>query len=188
MQPFGLPPGRDWEIARAFWLLRHSACLLLCAGALAGCGDIAFKRGTGPDAFAADRQACQERNANQDAVHACLSAAGWHIADLEPSTAPASPTQPEKLPMAAVSSSAQPIAAVATSPQTPAPQATPKTLLVGGWWKVGAGSADLQSAAATCVAKLGPANAPDEGYHRVTPALYACLRGQSWHALARPGG
>lgn len=170
MQRLELPQRRKWRAHR----LGYAGGLLLYTVALSACADIAFKRGSGPDAFAADRQACQSRNANPDSVRTCLAAAGWHITGLDPATSPAAP---ELAPPRAPTPPAEP------APSAPAPT---QTLHVGGWWKFGAGAADLQTAANACVAKLGPTNTPDAGYHTITPALYACLRTSGWHGLAHP--
>jgi hypothetical protein len=168
--------------------LRAALSVLLCAGVLTGCGEIAFKRGSGPDGFAADRRACQSRNDDPQAVRACLAQAGWHVTDMDPGPSPPPPASPAPVtaPPTPVAAPASPMTEQAASPPPSAPAG--KNLAVGGWWKFGAGAADLQSAATTCVAKLGPANAPEPGYHSVTPALYACLRASGWHGLARPGG
>jgi hypothetical protein len=180
MQQFGFPQGKRSRMPKAVPWAGRVAALLLYTGALSGCADIAFKRGSGPDAFAADRQACQTRNANPDAVRTCLAAAGWHITDLDPATSPAPPPlAPPQPAEPAPSAPAQP------TPAPPPPTPT-KTLHVGGWWKFGAGAADLQTAANACVKKLGPANTPDAGYHTITPPLYACLGTHGWHALAHP--
>jgi hypothetical protein len=96
------------------------------------------------------------------------------------------PPPTETAPPTSVAAPAPSLPDQAASPPPSAPAA--KILVVGGWWKFGAGTADLQSDATGCVAKLGPANAPEPGYHSVTPALYACLRASGWHGLARPGG
>ncbi len=57
---------------------------------------------------------------------------------------------------------------------------------VGSWWKLGAGTADLQQAAAACAAGLGPDDKPGPGFHLVTRALYECLGAHGWHAAGRP--
>jgi hypothetical protein len=166
----------------AFWCV---ASLCICVGGLTGCSEIAFKRGSGPDSFAADREACQARNKDPAAVHACLSEAGWHVAEADPAPAIAAPA-PASSQASAPSQTVASLQAAMPPQPVPAPQEA-KTLIVGGWWKFGGGAADLQSAVAACVAGLGPGNAPDAGYHTVTPALYACLRARGWHGVARPG-
>jgi len=174
--------GRACMRQRALWC---AALFCICVGGLSGCSEIAFKRGSGPDAFAADREACQARDKDPAAVRACLSAAGWHVAEADPAPTVAAPAPVVQTP--AASQVSAPSQTVAPSRPVPAPPDA-KTLSVGGWWKFGAGAADLQSAVAACVAGLGPGNAPDAGYHTVTPAVYACLRARGWHGVARPGG
>jgi hypothetical protein len=166
---------------------RIAALAVLCAVALTGCGEIAFRRGSGPDAFAADRQACQARDPAPDSVRACLSQAGWTVTNLEPATPPAS-AEPPPAPATAAATHVEPATAPDQRMQSAVVHAPPHTILVGSWWKFGAGTADLRSTVDACVAKLGPANAPDAGLHSVTPALFACLRGGGWHGFARPSG
>ncbi len=162
--------------------------VVACASSLAGCGEIAFKRGSGPDALAADRRSCQGQNSDPAAVRACLAQAGWHVADIEPGAAPAAAASPPP-PQSPTATSPGAIAAPASSQPAAAPRpATPKTLIVGNWWRIGTGSADLHAAGDACVAKLGPSNAPDAGYHTVTPEFYACMRSAGWHGPARAGG
>lgn len=184
MQKNGSNAGRAWIFF----------CVVLAivgAGGLTGCGEIAFKRGSGPDAFADDRRRCQSENADPAAVRACLAQAGWHVTDMEAGAAPvAAPAAPP--PMTVAVPPAPPVVAVpavaAPDGVVPPPPATPKILIVGNWWRIGSGVADLHATGDSCVAKLGPADAPDAGYHRVTPGFYACLRAGGWHGQARAGG
>jgi hypothetical protein len=180
--------GKACRRQHALWC---AALLNICVGGLTGCSEIAFKRGSGPDAFAADREACQARDKDPAAVHACLSEAGWHVAEADPAQAIAAPAPVAQAP--ASSQASAPSQTLASLQAAPPPQPVParpeaKTVIVGGWWKFGGGAADLQFAVAACVAGLGPASAPDVGYHTVTPTLYACLRASGWHGVARPGG
>jgi hypothetical protein len=108
---------------------------------------------------------------------------------MNPAAAPVSapprpvPFSPVAAPQAAAARDI-PAPDISSQPAPPPPPST-KPLVVGGWWKFGAGTADLQSAADACTAKLDPADAPGAGLHSVTPALYGCLRGGGWHGLAR---
>jgi len=140
-------------------------CALVILTAIAGCGQIAIKRGSGADALAADRASCREQNADPDAVRACLVAHGWHITDLN--AAPATP----------------PPAPAAKSNVRPPPLPEPKEIHVGSWWHFGGGPADLHAAVDACVARLGPGEMPDAGYHNVSRALYACLSAAGWRRL-----
>lgn len=184
MQKNGSNAGRAWIFF----------CVVLAtvgAGGLTGCGEIAFKRGSGPDAFAADRRRCQSENADPAAVRACLAQAGWHLTNMQAGAAPApalSAPAPQSAPaasvVAAVPAAAGPGGVVMPTP----PPAIPKTLVVGNWWRIGTGGSDLHAAGDACVARLGSSDAPDAGYHTVTPAFYACLRAAGWHGQARTGG
>jgi hypothetical protein len=153
--------------------------------ALAGCGQIAVKRGSGADALMADRMSCREQNADPAAVKACMVQHGWHITDLDgaPAAAPAYPSvvvaqpAPDRLP------------AVPAQPGDPPPLPPlhgSDKIRVGSWWHVGGGAADLQAAVDGCVRKLGAADQPDAGYHTVTRALYGCLASQGWRKFGSP--
>lgn len=150
---------------------------LIC---LSACGQVAFRRGSGPDAFAQARAACRQPDQVAAAVRACLEKAGWTVADLNPD--PADTPAP-------AASSAPPAASAASSAPAPAasglPAAPTGKIAVGGWWKLGGGAADLDAAAGACAAALGPEDQPAPGYHLVTRALYACLSRQGWHGFGR---
>lgn len=146
--------------------------------ALAGCGQIAIKRGSGADALAADRASCQEQNTDSTAVKSCLAAHGWHITELE-----SAPAAAGAYPAVTI---AQP-APVAAGPAPPPPPIQPvqgsDKIHVGGWWHFGGGPADLHVAVDGCVSKLGAGDQPDAGYHTVTRALYTCLSSEGWRSL-----
>ncbi len=175
--------------------VRFFSCLALaamCAGGLAACGEIAFKRGSGADAFAADRRRCRSEAADPASVNSCLTQAGWRVTELrtdavsvpEPAT-PLPVTVPRPAPAASPAGAEPAIAAPDKAATAVPPPVPPKTLIVGNWWRIGTGAADLHAAGDACVAKLGPSDAPDAGYHTVTPALYACLRSAGWHGQVR---
>jgi hypothetical protein len=149
---------------------------------LAGCGEIAIKRGSGADALAADRASCREQNADPAAVHACLVARGWRITELDsaPAAALAYPPAPSPQPAPAYASPAP-----AAPPNVP-PVEEPKEIRVVHWWHFGGGPADLHAAVEACVSKLGANDRPDAGYHRVSRALYACLSAEGWRSLGSP--
>jgi len=162
--------------------------------ALTGCGEVAFKRGSGSDAFTADQRRCRAENADPDAVRVCLAKLGWHVADLAPDGAPAAPDAPAAA-SPAISPPALPAqqsaagaaaAGPAAPPVSPPPARSPTALVpVGAWFKFGGGSGDLHDAVAACVAILGPDYAPAPGYHSVARALYACLGKHGWHGVGR---
>jgi hypothetical protein len=152
--------------------------------ALGSCGEVAFKRGSGPDAFAAARATCRDQNPEPAAEHACLSQAGWHVTSLgaEPAAVASPPTENPASPGVAP---AVPGPAVVSVPPAPPPAPPVGKIAVGSWWKFGAGDADLHAAADACAAGLGPGDQPAPGYHVVTRALYACLRSHGWHGLGQ---
>ncbi len=162
------------------------AIAIITVLAITGCGDVAFKRGSGPDAFAAARTACRDQNADPAAVRVCLSQAGWTVADLDAGPA-AEPPGPVPPPAPQAITGTAPLSPSVTAPanapsKTPAPRGK---IAIGSWWKFGAGAADLQATADACAARLGPDDRPDPGYHLVTRALYACLHDHGWHGVGR---
>jgi hypothetical protein len=170
-------------------MARVPACLaIVTVIAVAGCGQIAFKRGSGTDALMADRASCREQNPYPAAVRACMAQHGWHITDLngEPAPAPAYPA------LVAAQQAPDIAPSMPTPPGAPppAPELQPlrgsDKIRVGSWWHVGGGAGDLHAAVDGCVSKLGPADQPDAGYHTVTRALYSCLAAQGWRKFGSP--
>ncbi len=166
--------------------ISRAAIAITGALALSGCGEVAFKRGSGPDAFAAARASCRDQNADPAAVRACLSHAGWNVTDLDAGPAAEKPAPAaQSSPEAATNTPPMPPTASAPAAPLPASPAPPGKLAIGSWWKFGAGAADLQATADACAAGLGPDDRPDAGYHLVTRALYACLHDHGWHGIGR---
>jgi hypothetical protein len=157
--------------------------------ALAGCGQIAIKRGSGADALAADRTSCREQDADPAAIRACLVQHGWHITDLDGGSAapPAFPFLDTAKPAPADAPPATAQQGTASAPSIqPVPVQAPSEIRIGNWWHFGGGPADLHASVDACVAKLGPADRPDAGYHTVSSALYACLSAGGWRRLGPP--
>jgi hypothetical protein len=162
-------------------MARLPVCIATAAlAALAGCGQIAIKRGSGADALMADRASCREQNADPAAVRACMVQHGWHITDLDggPAAPPAYPAAVTSQPAPA---GASPAPAVTPPPPPPLPRVRGTDKIhVGTWWHFGAGPSDLSTAVDGCVGKLGAGSQPDAGYHTVTKALYECLSAEGW--------
>jgi hypothetical protein len=168
-------------------LLVALAALCPC---LAGCGEIAFKRGSGSDDFSAARQHCRQQSQDEAAYSDCLAKGGWSFADLNASVKvdQASPAVPAPVPgMSPAPSVASGIASTSTSFQPPASESPRDVISVGSWWKAGGDRAALQASVNECVTLLGPDNRPDAAYRRVTRALYLCLTKRGWHVLGRAG-
>jgi hypothetical protein len=166
----------------------YSLITLLSVLVLGGCGEFAYKTGAGADALAADREACRQAGGD---LKACMHDKGWSITDLSgddpptPSTAQASPTS-AIIPAPATQSppGASPVPQTGSAvPVTPAPAAVDPTAPVKmtAWVKFGGGGP--QDDIDACVAKLGPADAPDSVHHTVTRALLACMREKGWRGL-----
>jgi len=168
----------------------HRLILMLTAaalsGALGGCGEFAYKTGAGADALAADKLACQQSGGD---LQACMHAKGWTIANLSGDDAPAMAGT------AASPAAAAPSAPTVTStPDTPPAVATASTVApavapvdptapvkMTAWVKFGGGGP--QDDIDACVARLGPANAPDTVHHTATRALLACMKEKGWRGL-----
>jgi hypothetical protein len=161
----------------------HRLLVMLTALALGGCGEFAYKTGAGADALAADKQACQQTGGD---LQACMHAKGWTIANLSgddtsaaaettPATAaPMTPSMPGAPPTAATAS-----AAPAVPPPAPIDPMAPVKMTA--WVKFGGGGP--QDDIKACVAKLGPASAPDTIHHTATRALLACMKEKGWRGL-----
>src|ERR1700761_7743591 len=156
----------------------HRLILILSVLGLGGCGEFAYKTGAGADALAADKQACQQTGGD---LQACMHAKGWTIANLSGDDAPATsggetPPAPGAPPTAAMAS-----AAPAPAPSPPAPVDPMTPVKMTAWVKFGGGGP--QDDIDACVARLGPANAPDTVHHTATRALLACMREKGWRGV-----
>lgn len=178
------------------------ATTLLCLMLLTGCGEIAIKRGAGPDDLKADQEKCRIAGGDLDA---CMNARGWTIhrpgaasADLYGPENPVPAQMPatqEKKDDAALVLSVEPT----RDNRDPTPVAKPKppakpydpmaSHSISSWWKRGGNGDDLKAAADACTAKLGEAHrlvTRPEGGNYATGALLHCLREAGWYAVGNP--
>jgi len=177
-----------------------------CALLLTGCVAATFKPGASASAMAGDDQACRSASKDENAYADCMRARGWYVsaADRQPTqtalpesepkgTAPlleatatpirspliSSPATLSPSPAVAPMAAATPVATEKASP-TSAPL---QKVDVGGWFKLGAGRADMDRAIDTCVTKLGAAHRPAPNTTAVTVALRDCMREAGWYPL-----
>jgi len=157
---------------------------------LGGCGEVAFKRGSGGDEFSAARLACRQQSPDEAAYSACLASRGWSVADLD-AAGVSSPPVSTAVPGVSLASSVAPQVTAAASARPALASAVPDDpgaiISVGSWWKTGGDQAELQASVNDCVALLGSSHQPDAPYRRVTRALYACLNEHGWHGLGHAG-
>jgi hypothetical protein len=144
--------------------------------ALAGCGQLAIKRGSGAEALAAERESCRAQDADPTAVRACLVAHGWQITVVKAGSVALPAYNPAAIP--------QPAPADASSDVPPVE--APKEIHVGNWWHFGGGPADLHAAVDGCVSKIGASDRPDARFHTVSRALYGCLSAAGWRSMGSP--
>ena len=155
--------------------------------ALSGCGEFAYKTGAGADALAADKAACQQAGGDHQT---CLHDKGWMISNLSgddvlpaptatASPAVGQPASPEAMPAAVLATPGVTAPAPVQSAATPADPMT--SVKMTTWIKFGAGSPNDDIA--SCVATLGPGNAPDTVGKTVTRGLLACMRQKGWRGL-----
>jgi hypothetical protein len=163
----------------------HRLILTLAVLGLSGCGEFAYKTGAGADALAADKQACQQAGGD---LQACMHAKGWTIANLSeddaPAAAKAAPAATAATPVPPSAPGATPATATASAgaavpPPPPVDPMAPVKMTV--WVRFGGGGP--QDDIDACVAKLGPANAPDAIHHTATRALLTCMREKGWRGL-----
>jgi hypothetical protein len=148
---------------------------------VSSCGEVGFKRGAGPDAFAAARTACHDQNADPAAMRTCLSQNNWNVTDLD--SAPVAAAVGLPAPNADIETARKPMPGTPLAETPSASPAPAGKMAVGSWWKFGAGASDLHAAADACLAGLAPADKPDPGYHLVTRSLYMCLGAHGWHGI-----
>jgi len=160
----------------------HRLILTLAILGLGGCGEFAYKTGAGADALAADKQTCRQAGGD---LQACMHGKGWTITNLSGDDAPAmaaAPAVAASAPTVASAPGAPPAMATATPvAPPPAPVDPMAPVKMTAWVKFGGGGP--QDDIDACVAKLGPANAPDTVHHTATRALLACMREKGWRGL-----
>lgn len=163
----------------------HRLILMLSMLALGGCGEFAYKTGAGADALAADKAACQQSGSD---LQACMHGKGWTIANLSgddaaaPAVTPSVTPPPASSPAPANAAMATPAASAAAPTIPPPPPVDPLApVKMTAWVKFGGGGP--QDDIDACVAKLGPANAPDKVNHTATRALLACMKEKGWRGL-----
>ncbi|HVM96332.1 MAG TPA: hypothetical protein VMT89_08075 [Candidatus Acidoferrales bacterium] len=175
-----------------------------CALLLTGCVAATFKPGASASAMAGDDQACRSASKDENAYADCMRARGWYVsaADRQPTQtslptpanrepAPLLAATPTPIPSPRTSSSGQSSPSQTRVPAAPPLPAQTKSLTsaplqkvdVGGWFKLGAGSADLDRAIDACVAKLGAAHRPDANATVVTLGVRECMRDAGWYPL-----
>lgn len=182
------------------WKLASLAVLLLSACG----GELAYKRGAGADELSQAREQCRREGSAYDA---CMQSKGWKLHKLDednplavyvPGTDPrgvetvyVAADKPVNMPAGAAA--APQGAAMAKAPaSTGAPEKKsppdPMTKFnVSSWWKMGGGAGDLKASTDACVAKLGPAHAPEIEKKLYSRGLILCLKEQGWYGLQGNG-
>lgn len=180
---------------------------LLLSGLLSACGgEFAYKPGAGADALGQDKQACQKSGQGYEA---CMQAKGWKVHKLDednplavyvPNTDPRGVEQvyvvadkPVNTPAvvaggaggtATATTAAKPaVVQAASAPEKKSPPDPMTQFNVSSWWKMGSGAADLKAATDVCVARLGPAHAPEIEKKLYTRGLILCLKEEGWYGL-----
>lgn len=153
--------------------------LALCA-MVAGCGELAWKRGARDGDLAQARNACHQA-ADLGAYEKCMDAQGWTVTSLDaafpaPFLAPATPG-------AAPAAAASPGPGQKT-PTTPALADPLEKFKVDAWWKFGGTDGDFKASLKDCTTQLDTAHTPPPGNREMTRGLLACLRGHGWYASA----
>lgn len=164
--------------------------------ALAGCGEIAFKRGAGPDDFNRDRKSCRQMPADDGAYARCLADKGWltTLPDSDDPVAHATYAPDNRGPGGAAFKNVpsagpqdgNPMAGDGTAtpplPTKPPPRPT-DVFRISSWWKAGSSEAALKQDLAACVASLGEAHQPPPDLRQATRGLLLCMRKAGWYGL-----
>ena len=146
--------------------------VLLCSA----CGELAYKRGAGGEAFREDQQGCR---GDSEPYHDCMARHGWTRVDigaLNPGVS-ASPVTDNRAPVLTAAEQKAELRDVD-------PDAT---VIVVSWWKFGAGPDSAKLALADCADRLhlprsAPSPAGGAGYP-VTGAQLRCMAEAGWHGL-----
>jgi hypothetical protein len=157
-----------------------AACLLLD-----GCGEFAYKRGSGQDSLRSSQQQCRSKAGNQADYEKCMQDGGWFVQRLDDfgklleadPIATIAPNQDNR-----DANSSIPV----SQKNAEKPQATKDPLdmfIINSWWKVGGSPEALQIAFSDCVARLGEEHAPQDNLHKATRGLLLCMREKRWYGL-----
>lgn len=166
---------------------RRGSVVLLLTLLLAGCGELAYKRGASSSDLEAAKQSCREKGPDPAAVEQCMADRGWVVQNLSRME----PLDADPVVEASVIPSDRRIEnAAGATPGTaqPATAARKTPLLtdpfkVSSWWKTGSGAASLKADTDTCVEKLGEAHRPDSQTQSATRGLLLCMKDKGWSGL-----
>lgn len=166
--------------------------------ALAGCGEMVFKRGADPGAMAVAQTDCRAAGDGEAAYVACMEGKGFLVKGsqdsvfaegLRPTPGGAAATPTSVAPVAAVpgGGTATGTAGVVSPARAQAPQAVDplERVKVASWWKLGGTPDQLAAAQAQCGETLGVAHRPATDGNEVTRAMVDCLRAAGWRGLGR---
>lgn len=150
----------------------------LCAAVLlSACGELAYKRGAGADAFQAAQAACRDDAAG---MQACMARLGWTRVELDRLN-PGVSVMPQLDNRAPARTAAEEDARLDALPPGAA-------LAIASWWKFGGGPEDLVAAQRDCARRLGVAHplplAADGVSQWADSAYLQCMRQAGWRGLA----
>jgi len=185
--------------------LRNAGGLLLAMLLMAGCGELAIKRGASGEDLAAARKICQAQGGNAAAMNQCLADKGWVIHDLngekslvadpviEASIIPsdqrienAAGPRPGKVDGVAPAHVPTPAPETGSAHSTSQPAHPPDALdrfKISSWWKMGSGAASLQADTEACVATLGEVHRPNPQTQMATRGFLLCMKEKGWRGL-----
>lgn len=167
---------------------------------LAGCGELAYKRGASPQELEVAKKSCQNAG-DKAAVDQCLESKGWAVQQIGAIGLPDSelfasatdtpdnrnPSQPHAVAVsdtATTSSNSSNIEIVSTQAAPIKPPPNPfETYKINSWWKMGGGREALEQSMGICSEKLGEAHQPDRKQQIFTRAFAACMYENGWRGL-----
>lgn len=162
------------------WRIRTLA--ILAAGCLmvAGCSELAYKRGAGAGELDDAQKICKSHDVDKTAYEKCMDERGWVVHKLDELSPVATiiPNRDNKT--SGLEQEAHEKGDAATKQMPPNPL---DIYTISSWWKMGGKPEELQLTVDACVKKLGEAHRPPSGSLQATRGLLLCLREQGWHGL-----
>lgn len=161
--------------------------LLLLPLLLAGCGELAYKRGANASDLEATKKSCRQRGLDATSFEKCMADNGWAVQNLSRME----PLDADPVVEASVIPSDRRIENAASAPPGATPPATAARrapqltdpFKVNSWWKTGSAAASLKADTEACVAKLGEAHRPDSQTQSATRGLLLCMKDKGWSGL-----
>lgn len=188
--------------------MRNFFYVMLIGLSIAGCGEIAYKRGASAKELEATKKVCQTKS-DDAAIEKCLEEHGWMVQKLADIGLPDSElfatadvandnrdmaNSSKKTEKSSTAERSQDATKSETAknvenakPSKPEAAAAPvnefDTYKINSWWKMGASPVALESDINGCTEKLGVSHQPDRKTQTFTRGFVVCMYNKGWRGL-----